>query len=300
MVPDLLHDRLHLGADPRDLREPGLVDLLRRGIGQRREVAHEVGVVRLAVRQVGRADRLARGGPVLAVEERLELREGRDHLAFDRGLARGGQPRAVRVRHARGELRERHPEGRVLGLRILGAGNHVRDARDDLGRQHEAVGDALAHVGDVLAEIARHVGEPGDVVLVVPRGARRLQVVQLQEVGVEAAVAVERRAPLAVPRERDALRDHEVEQVVADRVERRQRAAVDPAQALDESAIGLEPARLVGGRHARQAVVVVVHAVVRGGQRVFAPGECALVREQAIELRLGVRGPGRLHRRQRR
>ena len=46
--------------------------------------------------------------------------------------------------------------------------------------------------------------------------------------------------------------------------------------------------RLVGGRYAGQPVVVVVHAVVRGGERVLAPGERALVGEQPIEFRLGV------------
>ena len=102
---------------------------------------------------------------------------------------------------------------------------------------------------------------------------RRLLRVELQEIGVEAAVAVERRAPLAVLRELDALRDHEVEEVVADGVEFRQRAAIDGVQPPEEFAVGFEVARLVRGQHRREAVVEVVHAVVRRRQRVFAPGQ---------------------------
>ena len=119
---------------------------------------------------------------------------------------------------------------------------------------------------------------------------------QLQEVRVETAVAVERRAPLTVAGEHDALRDHEVEEVVAHRVERRECAPVDSAQALDETPVGLESPRLVGRRYARQPVVVVVHAVVRGGQRVLAPGERALVGEEPVEFRLGVGRSAGLHR----
>jgi hypothetical protein len=65
------------------------VYLAGRGIRQRREIPDQIGIVRLALRQVGRADRLSRGRRVLAVEECLEFREGGDDPAFDRRLAGG-------------------------------------------------------------------------------------------------------------------------------------------------------------------------------------------------------------------
>ena len=65
--------------------------------------------------------------------------------------------------------------------------------------------------------------------------------------------------------------------------------AVDRMQAREELPVGFREPRLVSRRQARQPVVVVVHAVGGRGERVFAPGECALVREQLLQVGAGIR-----------
>ena len=264
--------------------------------GRRREVAHEVRVVGRAIGQCRRRDRLPRTRTVFIVEKCLELRVRRYHAICDRGTAGRRQSRPICLRHGRRELREWNPEGRVFGTRVLGTCDDARNAGENFGGKHESLLHALAHVRDVLAEVARHVAEARDVVVVVAGRSWRLLVVQLKQVGVEAAVAVERSAPLAVLPELEALIHHEVEQVVADGIEIGERAPIDLPQSAQELAIGLEPPRLVGRGNRRQAVVEFMDAVVRRSERVFPPSEGALVGKQLPELRFCVACRGFLRR----
>jgi len=143
------------------------VHVVRRGLGHRREVADEVGVVGAAVGQVGRGQRAARPRSVFALEELLEPRVGRQHLALDGGAAGGGEAGTIDLRDRGRKRRERREERAVLGTGELLGRDDARDPGQDLGGQRESVAQALAHVGDVLVEVPRQVPEPGDVALVV-------------------------------------------------------------------------------------------------------------------------------------
>src|SRR5262249_38759488 len=70
----LADDRIHLAANPRDLGNADLMNGLRRGIGQRREISDQIVVVGTTVRKLGGADGVARSGTIFLLEESLECR----------------------------------------------------------------------------------------------------------------------------------------------------------------------------------------------------------------------------------
>ena len=150
--------------------------------------------------------------PILALEELLERRVSRDHRIRQRCLPRRRQPRTIALRHAVGKIRERLPKRCILGALVLRARHHLRHAVQHRRRQRESIAHADANVGDVLVEVTRHVVQPRDIVFVLFHRLRIGQRVQLQQIGEEPAVAVERNAPLLVPRQRHAACDHELEQ----------------------------------------------------------------------------------------
>ena len=195
------------------------------------------------------------------------------------------------------KIRERLPERHLLRVVVLRAVDDSRDAVEDRRRQREAVAHAFAQVGDVLVEVARHVVQARDVVLVLLRRLRIDELMQLQQnrrrsrCRCSTACATPCSAPSV-----SALRHHELEQVVAHLLLRAQPRALDRAKPLQRTAVvRLQPPLLRGRRHRRQPVVVIARTPSRArGQRILAPDERALIVEQLGEnLCRGQRGGGR-------
>ena len=75
----LRDDVVHLRPDACHFAQPALVDIVRRRRVQGREVAHQRGVIRLAIRQFARAQRIRH---IAFAHKIANLRISRDHFVF--------------------------------------------------------------------------------------------------------------------------------------------------------------------------------------------------------------------------
>ena len=149
LVADRLHHAVHLAADAFHLREPRLVDLLRRAIRGGLD-AHVVRIPRRAVGERAHPHGLSRPRDVGLREIRVESLVRGLHLFRVRFHRRGGEPLLIGVRNARRKSREHHEHGTLQRIRseqplhLLG---HV--PQRDLRRGHLR-GEPLLEERDVL------------------------------------------------------------------------------------------------------------------------------------------------------
>ncbi len=267
---DLLDDRVHLGADARDLVEAEGVDLLG-GEVERGVPPHQRRVALASLRQARGRELGTGGGEVLLGEEAQDLRIGWPDRLGDGGVGVRSQPLGLGRRDGGGQVRERL--GERMGRRVRHL--HPREGRDHPLDDERGLGPAglhpPAHVGDVLLGVAREVAVARDQRLGVVDRADRRRARGVLDVGEEAVVIDERRARLV--ERQDGLVSFEIVREQAERgaVRVAQRLAVDRRRARLEGGDGLALLRERGGRDRGKPA---------GGLRVaFALGEEGILGE---------------------
>ncbi len=187
----LLDDVVHFLLDACNFIQTDAVDLVRRQV-QRGVFVDLLLVVRLAIGHRFGGQRGARLRHVLVDEEGAQLLERRHHLAADRFTRLRLQPGLLGGRNAVGQLLERRVQRRFGRVFQLGdGGDRHLAAIEHRARHAETSLQAGAHVFGLLAEVARHIIQAGDVVLVVLHGLH-LAPGHEGQVGPERGVGVER------------------------------------------------------------------------------------------------------------
>ena len=240
-------------------------------------------VVGAAVRQL----RGAEGGPrllhVFVADELGEGAVGGDDGLGDRPPARGLESRPLRRRHADGERTERRVEDALLGVRHDVGLHRAVEPLENGARQREARGEPLPHQRHLLRREARKRIQAGDVRLVVGGVPKRVAVRDVGEVGLEAAVRVQRNAVRPELVAGDLVGELADQHVAADAVRRRERRGVHGLEPPEHAASEGLPPREVRGRHRGKAVAVAVVPCVRREERVLGEAELPLLAEEGLE-----------------
>ncbi len=219
---------------------------------------------------------------------------GRYHAVADRLARRLAQLLLLAGGNGGGHALERFVQRRLL--RVLQLGDHCDRYVAPVqhrARHAEAAGQAGAHVGDLLVEVARHVVEPADVVAVVA-GILHPAAGHEGQVRPERGVGVERHLVAAQSDVGRQVLDLRAVHRQVDPVGRGQLVLVDAVERGQDLLPLLQPGLLAGGVdrvHAR-GVGVLAAAVLR-----LAPGPLLLVdlREEAVGFRFGrLRDRGRV------
>ncbi|HXV36847.1 MAG TPA: hypothetical protein VEC18_06850 [Myxococcota bacterium] len=262
-----IHQRLHLGADGRDLREPERVDLRGRGL-EGREVAHRGGVAALALWVRAHRDALSRARQVRLFEERrVALHGGRDlaveHLAHARAecgvaRARGGAEQRACVVEQRAALRDHRGH--------------------EPARRAEALVEPRAQILDLLIDIAREAREPIERLLLQLGGVDRLDLEHGGQIAVPARRAAHRPELVAA----DARADRRLERLAQDAVGHPVAAAdrvgrVDALELVEPRLLARVPRGERRGRVVGEAIVARAGNAVVGAHLGMALEQCGEV-----------------------
>ncbi len=251
LLPRCEYRREHLSVNLCHLAEADGVDLIRRK-RQRGELEDFGLVVGLAVGQRLRRKRGLRVRNVVVAEEREQVGVGGDDTALDRGGGLGAQLRLLSIGDARGHLCEGFEvDGALCGLRVGDRNQRRIAARQRDLRRCESAPESGAHVGDVLAEVARNILQLRDVADIVLLGLEG-DAGDLFFIGPEGGVGVRRTLVLAerlVVDEADELR---AEDLVVDALGLRQRGGLQRVDLSQHALPVLEFGLLGRGVDARQ------------------------------------------------
>jgi len=236
------------------------MNALRRHRVERRVITHQRRVIGLAVRQRIGAQRFARRRQIFLVHKDKQPLERRDHFIFKRRPSLLAQrrltPRRDSVRHGR--------EGRIIRMRRRVVFDLRLERRQyigqDLLRLGEAVGNALAHILDVLIEENRKRIQPRNVILIILLGSETGGADHIIEIGVKARIRQKRRPPALERRQRQIVLEDKAEQFGAQPVIVVNFACVDLIEAIEKGAGLFGAARVIFRRDAGDLVIIVVDA----------------------------------------
>jgi hypothetical protein len=262
-LPD---DRVHLAADPRDLRTARLVHLVR-GQVQRGEHPHTMAIVIAAVGQLGGADRAPAGRRIFVPQESQKPSIAGNNMAGDRRASGLRQPRALGLRHPRRKVPQRPEQQAALRIvndvgrdRLLVAFQHHR-------RQNQPLLDARPHQLDVLIRVPAKIHQPRYVVVVVPGRVQGQVSSQLGKRDVEAGLIRDRHQVRLGTGLGDGVLEQASEDVVVCPIGAAQPRSVNLLPAGQKPAPGRQSPPLVRQRFTRQLIVPAMVSQARGEYR---------------------------------
>ena len=279
----LVHDAEHLRLVALHLVQADLVDLRRRLV-QRRALAHQEGIVRVAVRQRPDTRLLAAVGNVRAGEKFREVLVRRQHLRGNRVQHILGNAFLVGGRNRRGKHLQRQREravGRFLRRDPLRLRQHL--LHQILGRRALVVGAGL-HVRHNLRERVRDLAQPRNVVVVIVGRIERGVLRQLRQVKLDAVVLVHRHLPLFERRAFLVFDQRAQHQLGGELLLLRQPVAVDGGKAVNVTASARERVVDRAGRVVGQLRVVALVAEVGRVLRIMPQLVLPDVVEQVVQL----------------